>query len=252
VTLPGRRPADGLPARRRRSDLVGVVGALVLAAGVTAQVFSHGWLVRVDHRVAGWAFAVDFRDGDPVRALAVHAATLPGDRLGIGLVVAPFAVWLAWWRRSWQPVLRFAVALAVVAAVVWAAKSAVGRSAPGGVDMVHVGGRSYPSGHTIAAVVMAGLVSWLAADFALPPRCRAAVRVLGWLAPVTTATGMVLLTYHWLSDVLAGFAVGVVALRVIHLVFAGRLRDWGNAAWLGRAGPDGRGGAARPVGQRAG
>ena len=117
---------------------------------------------------------------------------------------------------------------------------------------MRAGGRSYPSGHTIAAVVMAGLVAALAADYALPAAWRLLLRALAFVAPLTTAAGMVLLAYHWLTDVLAGLAVGVLSLRVIHLIFTGRLGDLNNASRLGRNGPDGGRGAARAVGQRAG
>ena len=214
-------------------------------------VLAQGRLTGLDHRIADWAWAANFRHGNLLRALTIYAGTMPGDPLGISVLVVPFVAGLAWWRRSWQPVLRFAVAFGLLLAVVWACKTAVGRTPPGTLGLVRAGGRSYPSGHSAAAVVMSGLVAWLAVDFGLPALCRRLLRALAVVAPLTTATGMVLLVYHWPTDVVAGLAVGVVVLRVNQLIFAGRLGDWGHASRLGGAGHRGRHAAALAVDARA-
>jgi membrane-associated phospholipid phosphatase len=235
-----------LSPERGRSVRV-IAAALVVAAAVTADVIMQGRLTRLDHRIADWAWAANIRHGNLLRAALIYGGTMAGDPRGIGLLVVPFLAVLAWRRRSWQPVLRFAVACGLLLAVVWACKAGMGRTPPGTAGLVRTGGRSYPSGHTITAVVMSGLVARLAVDFGLPALWRAPLRVLAWVAPVATGAGMVLLVYHWLTDAVAGLAVGVVVLRVIALIFAGRLGDWGNASWLGRAGPDSRHAAAHTV-----
>lgn len=239
------------PPIRPASWPVVVVAAAVFAA-VTIEVLAMASLTRLDHRVADWAWAANIRHGNLPRTLVVYAATMPGDAIGVCALVVPFVAWLAWSRRDWRPVLRLAVALATVLVAVWLLKHAVGRTQPGIVDRVGVGGRSFPSGHSAVAVVMAGLVAWLAADYGLPLFWRRLLRVLAYLAPLATAAGMVLLVYHWVTDVLAGLALGVVVLRVIHLMFAGVLGEWGNASRRGRAGPDGRHAADRSVGVGAG
>jgi hypothetical protein len=120
-------------------------------------------------------------------------------------------------------------------------KAVVGRTGPL-TDRVLVGGHSFPSGHVATAVVCWGLVAWLAADFGLPVSLRRLAVAAVYAAPAVTGIGMLLLDYHWLSDLVAGAAVGTLLLRVVHAIFAGRLGDFGHAAVPGvvRAGrPDG-------------
>jgi undecaprenyl-diphosphatase len=69
------------------------------------------------------------------------------------------------------------------------------------------------------AVVMWGLAAWLAADYGAPEVVRRMLDRLRYAAPVLTAAGMLLLNYHWLSDLVAGGAVGVVLLWVLHRIF---------------------------------
>lgn len=216
-----------------------VVLAIGVLVWVTADVLRGGPLTRLDRYVADWAWAAQIRHGNLPRGLLVYAGIMPGDPLGVGFVVAPFVAGLAYWRRSWQPVLRFVVALGLLWLVVDVAKYGIGRTSPGLVDRLHVGGRSYPSGHAATAVVMTGLVSSLAVQAGLPAAWQRILRVLAVLAPLITATSMVLLVYHWLTDVLAGLAVGVLLLGVHHLIFASRLGDWPAASRLDRYGAGG-------------
>lgn len=226
-----------------------VLVALAVVAVVTADVLGHAGLTRLDHRVANWAWAANFRHGSRPRALLIYAATMPGDPLGVCALFIPYVGGLALARRSWQPVLRAGTGLGLVLAAVWAGKDLVGRTAPGVVDAVHAGGRSYPSGHTAVAVLTCGIAAWLAVDYALPAGWRRLLRLVAVVGPPLTAAGMVLLVYHWLSDTLAGLAVGLLVLRVVHLLFAGRLGHWGDAPRLDqvdRAQPHGRHAAAGP------
>jgi membrane-associated phospholipid phosphatase len=49
---------------------------------------------------------------------------------------------------------------------------------------------------------------------------------------------MALLDYHWLSDLVAGVAFGVLLLRILHLVFDGRLGRIGDGGWSSRPSPE--------------
>jgi undecaprenyl-diphosphatase len=240
--VPGARPAvtQGWPGWLGWPAML--VAAAVLGV-VTADVLGHAALTRLDHRVADWAWAANFRHGSTPRALVIYAATMPGDPLGVCALFIPYIGWLAWARRTWQPVLRAGTGLGLVLAAVWAGKHLVGRTAPGLVDAVHAGGRSYPSGHSAVAVVTCGITAWLAVEYALPAGWCWLLRVVAVVGPLLTAAGMVLLVYHWVSDTLAGLAVGLLVLRVVPALFAGRLGHWGDAPRLDqvdRAEPDGR------------
>lgn len=242
------------PSPHPRAPLATVLVAAAVLAAVTADVLGHAALTRLDHRVADWAWASNFRHGNLVRALVIYAGTMPGDVLGICALFVPFVGWLAWRRRTWQPVLRAGVGLGLVLAAVWVGKHLVGRTAPGIVDLVRAGGRSYPSGHSAVAVVTCGIAAWLAVDYALPAFWCWLLRLVAVAGPLLTAAGMVLLVYHWLSDTFAGLALGLVVLRVVHWLFGGRLGHWGDASrqQVDDAGPDRRHAPAAGLGGAGG
>ncbi len=105
--------------------------------------------------------------------------------------------------------MAFGVMVAAAGAV-WLVKAGVGRLAPSsGSDQIRAGGRSYPSGHAVAAVVCWGLLLEHAGG--LGRRRRHALTAL--LAGAA-GLGMAALDSHWLSDVLAGWLLGAIVLGV--------------------------------------
>ena len=69
---------------------------------------------------------------------------------------------------------------------------------------------SFPSGHTAVAVVASGLVVYL-----ILPRRRwrtTSALVIAAVWGVVMAWGRVVIDVHWLSDVIAGWGIGMVAL----------------------------------------
>lgn len=213
--------------------------ALAVLVWLTVDVLTAGPISRFDHVVAEWAWSTGIRRGNLPRKAAVALLTLPGNWRDMVPLFGAFVVWLSWSRRTVQPLLRGGVAVAVLVGVVVTFKALVGRTAPL-IDHVLAGGRSFPSGHVTTAVVCWGMAAWLAARYGVAPLLRRLLAVAAFVAPVATAVGMVLLDYHWLSDLVAGVALGTLLLRVVGQIFAGRLGDWGH------------GGAADPAsGRRA-
>jgi hypothetical protein len=75
---------------------------------------------------------------------------------------------------------------------------------------------------------MWGLIAWLAVEYPVAEWLRRTLNVLRFVAPACAFLGMALLDYHWLSDLVAGVAFGIVLLRLMHLIFdtrIGRLGD---------------------------
>ncbi|PZS25383.1 MAG: hypothetical protein DLM59_20385 [Pseudonocardiales bacterium] len=201
----------------RRSRGLLLAAALVLAvAGLTADVLSGGLIRRLDWHVHQH---LDPHLHHGLPRLAVLALSLAGQR---GIVVLPLlllAGLAARRQRSPRPLLVALGALVGLAIVVLVFKAAVGRVAPSsGHDGVHAGGSSYPSGHAINAIVCWGLVLEFAAT--LGDRARRALgrgARLAITAALAAAAGlsMIALDYHWLSDVIAGWLLGVLLLGVV-------------------------------------
>lgn len=189
----------------------------VLAVWITLDVLLRGPWTRLDASISGQLAGSGLRHR-PWPGDVLYALTLFGGRFEILLVVGGFALLLAWRRRTWEPLARLVVALVLLTLTVYAFKLGVGRTAPT-TDLLHAGGESYPSGHVPNALVMWGLAAWLAADYGSPDVVRRILDRLRYVGPVLTAVGMLLLDYHWLSDVVAGGAIGVLLLWVLHRIF---------------------------------
>jgi membrane-associated phospholipid phosphatase len=200
--------------------------ALVTALVVTADVLRHGPLERLDLRVS--ETVSDWGLAESAAYPAVWLVTQIGGRVTILIVLLALAGYLAWRRRTWAPLVRVLVALALLTLVVYAVKYVAGRTAPAfpGSFFFHPEGASYPSGHVANAVLMWGVARWLAVEYRLPPRLQ---RMFWWLSvagPVATALAMVALDFHWVTDAVVGAAVGVVLLGVVHILDAFVLSRW--------------------------
>lgn len=213
------RPEGGRSAALPPSRAALIVSSLLLVA-VTADVLLRGPLSWFDGWSADWLRAnFDLHHhGHRERAeLVPLVLTQFGSPGAIVFVVAPWLALVCVRRRTIRPLARLAVLGLLVGGVVVTAKAVVGRTAPM-VDLLWTdAGRSYPSGHAVTAVVAWGLAAWVAAEGPSAP-VRRVTRVLRWLGPLCTGVGMFLLVYHWFTDVVAGAALGVLLLWVLHVV----------------------------------
>jgi membrane-associated phospholipid phosphatase len=192
------------------------VSALVTAAA-SAELLAGSWVGRVDDRVAAVVAGWDLRHG-PAYPL-FWLATQLGGRVTILVVIAALVGHLGWRRRAVLPLLRVVLALALLTATVYAFKFGMGRTAPAYPgSFFHRGGESFPSGHVANAVLMWGVARWLAVDFGLAAPVQRLFRWLSLAGPVVAGAAMLVLDFHWLSDVVVGGAVGIVLLGVVHLL----------------------------------
>lgn len=202
--------------------------ALVVTAGVTADLLSRGVLERLDLEVSEVVSAWDLRDSPAY--WPVWAVTQIGGRGTILIVLTALVGWLCVRRRTVAPLLRVLTALALLTVVVYAFKFGTGRTAPAYPgSFFHRDGASYPSGHVANAVLMWGVARWLVVEYRMGPRVQ---RSLWWLAvvgPVATGIAMVSLDFHWVTDAVVGAAVGVLLLGVVHALDALVVSRWASA-----------------------
>jgi membrane-associated phospholipid phosphatase len=240
-----------------------VLAAVLTGAWVSLDVLLDGPLRHLDHQVSRLMLATGIRDSEwpqPEFALkfVVFALTHLGSRNSMLALAVPALALIALLRRGSRPLARLAVLLALLGGSVYLTKHGFGRSMPA-VDGLHLAsGRSYPSGHMPTAITLWGLLAWSAAE--LPPDRRRGrlwavvlwgLGVLRWLAPAVTFVTMALMDYHWLTDLVAGTALGVVLLRLVHEIDTRALTDWpGGRRGTARGGATGETGGA--AGDRAG
>jgi membrane-associated phospholipid phosphatase len=223
--------AAGLPTEARavssgRPAWWTLLAALVVGGLVTADLLTRGALERMDLWVS--EIVSDWDLEDSVAYPVVWLVTQLGGRVTILVVLAVLVGHLAWRRRTWLPLVRVLVALALLTLAVYAVKHGTGRTAPAfpGSFFFHPDGASFPSGHVANAVLMWGVARWQAAEYGLPARVQHAFWLLHVLGPLATAVAMVSLDFHWVTDAVVGAAVGVLLLGVVHTLDALVLSRW--------------------------
>jgi membrane-associated phospholipid phosphatase len=161
---------------------------------------------------------VDAHRPAPLYWLA-RAGNLLGQGGYLAELVLVLALGLAWRRHSVRPVLPVAAAFVLTFGTLTPLKAWTDRAAPHAFALAHPerlgsGGVSYPSGHLTNAVVWYGVLALLLAPW-LPAALRWVVRVA---PPAVLGVTTVYLGFHWLTDTLAGLAVGLVLDRIMRRI----------------------------------
>ncbi len=186
------------------------VGAALLALvlGPVALLVHASWgpLVRLDTRTSAAAEGLDSTRPSLVRAAEV--LTHLGDPVGLTVASAVLALLLL--RRGRPRIALFLVMLRVGTLLLsQITKAAVGRARPRFADPVaEAFGASIPYGHALGATaVWSGLA--LNALPLVARRARPWVLAAGVAVPLVVCATRVLLGVHYLSDVTAGFVLGL-------------------------------------------
>ncbi len=205
------------PARRAGGVLLAGLLVAVLAAAAAAEVYDS---VAEREGVAGWDRPVldamlRLRSPGPDRW--VTAFTDLGGSAVLPVLGTLGALAVAWWLRSWTPVLVTAVAAAGSLAMTVVGKAVVGRVRPPLADAVppFESSPSFPSGHSLNSLVVAGTLAYLVAGYARSRPVRVLVPVLAGVFAVGIGLSRVYLGHHWLSDVLVAWALGTAWLAVV-------------------------------------
>ena len=189
--------------------VVALVGAGWAFGALLQDVLARDELERVDQPVA--VFFVAHREAWLTRVLQ-DLTNLGSIQILLPLLLV---VGVGWWlrRRTWRPLLLLVAAFVGGDLAFNAVKELVRRPRPPAFILLKpVAGPSFPSGHATQAVAVYGMLAALAA--ATTPRWSR--KVAAWAAAVVVV-GLVGLSRlylgaHWLTDVLAGFALGAAWL----------------------------------------
>jgi undecaprenyl-diphosphatase len=127
-------------------------------------------------------------------------------------VEIPFALLVAgllWRARQRTSAWRFVAVGTIGEAFYGLLKLAFRRPRPVGVHLSQAGGYSYPSGHTMLAVIIWSLGLMLLAHLANRRWQRAALWTMAVAMPLLIAVSRVYLGVHYPTDVVAGLAMGM-------------------------------------------
>jgi membrane-associated phospholipid phosphatase len=196
------------------------------AVGVLVYVVrTHPGPAGVDRSLEVWGATHATRLSTAVlRAITQLGATLT--------IVAVTVLAGAWeYRRIPDRSVALFLALVVVGQIVIAnlIKLGVDRVRPSIDPLTLFSGSSFPSGHaTAAAACYAGIV--LVAGRRRSRRVRSILAGAAAAIAVAVATSRVLLGVHWLTDVLAGLALGWGWFALCSIAFGGRMLRFGSPA----------------------
>lgn len=196
--------------------VVGAVLAISLTA-VFAQVYESvveaDGVAGLDHPVLDGAKT--FRS--PALDIVTTAYTDIGGTIGMPLLALAVMVGLAVRRRSWTPVILIVVAGVGSLLMTIAGKRLIGRTRPPLTDAVppYEYSASFPSGHSLNSVVIAGIVAYLIVLRLRSHRARVLTIAAAAVFAATMGLSRVYLGHHWLTDVLAAWALGAAWLALV-------------------------------------
>jgi undecaprenyl-diphosphatase len=201
-----------------------VLFVVSIAVGVLLDLIdNNNALARADR----WAAAWGSRHGTLATVEVLRWITQLGGSAVVITALAATAAYDYVQRRS-REVFLFVLAVGggelVLANVL---KLIVRRDRPAVLHLVGAHGFSFPSGHTVSAAA-----AWTAIALVVGRgrrrRVRAAWGALAVLIAISVAASRALLGVHWLSDVLAGLAIGWGWFALVAIFFGGRAQRLGD------------------------
>ena len=161
-------------------------------------------LTAIDETVAQWFADHRIDVLDDVTLWLADVSELLGVLAAVGVIWVCVAVWFGGWR----PMLQVVIVLAAVNVLTSWMKPVIDRPRPsGGLALTYIGGSAMPSSH--ALITSSIVVAVVMADWWGSARLRRAAVVIGVVGCLLVGLGMVYMGAHWLTDVLAGWALGV-------------------------------------------
>jgi undecaprenyl-diphosphatase len=199
----------------RLTASVALLWPILLSLSIALSVLAafHDTL-PADTRIISWAQGLAFPGqtlADAVRSITSTELILAG---GGALAVL---LWLRGFRRE---ALVLTAGLIILPLLQFGIKQMVDRPRPI-EDMVELRGSfsspSFPSGHVMSSIYFYGFLAYVAVTLPLAAPARAVLAILSWAVLVLTGPANVWLGVHWPSDVLGGYAWGIVLLLPVIL-----------------------------------
>jgi membrane-associated phospholipid phosphatase len=196
-----------------------VLWAAAVAGLSAASALGLAWGVRERSDLSSYDPSVTASVvADRSRALTVLAQVLTfvGSEVAIGALTVVVLAWLVLRHRAWRTAVLFGSTMAVGSAVTLVVKHVMSRTRPpasvmlGPVDT----GFSFPSGHTTYSTVFFGLVAGVLVMRWTRTSVRALVALAWVLASGAVGLSRLYLGYHWLTDVMAGWSIGIAVLAL--------------------------------------
>ena len=205
-----------LPRPASRGVIATVVLCVLLFVLLAAQVVLQGPLLQADQHLVLWVAA----HRQPWLTTVLLAVTEAHETVKLLAATALLAAWRGW--RGDRLALRLLPVVPAAMLLNVGLKNAFQRVRPAWEEpLVQIATYSFPSGHAVASSVFYGAACALVLAHARSRALRAAAVALAAAMVLLVCASRVYLGVHFLSDVVAGVAVGTLCL-LLFLGFARR------------------------------
>ncbi|WP_405391676.1 phosphatase PAP2 family protein [Streptomyces sp. NBC_01102] len=187
-------------------------GTLAFYLAIVVAVLVSSWLVALDWKIMLFR---PYQQWPGIHAFLDYYVVL-GQRGPTAVMVSAWLGWRSWRQHTLRPLLTLGTALLLLNVTVGAVKLGLGRLGPHyatqiGSAELYAGGDIFPSGHTANAVVTWGILAYLATT----PRARRYLSALSAFVSLGVGLTTVYIGTHWLSDVLLGWAAGLLIMLAL-------------------------------------
>lgn len=153
----------------------------------------------------------------PTTTAVISVFSQSGGQLWMSVLtgIAVTALCLVW--RRWTPLVLMLIAVGGSLLMTVAGKRLSGRARPDLADSVppYETSASFPSGHSLNSIVIAGMFCYLLVSHLTSALARAATITVGVVYAVCMGLSRVYLGHHWLTDVVAAWCLGIAWLTVV-------------------------------------
>lgn len=190
-----------------------VVGLTSVSAEVYESVIEADGLAGLDRPVLD--AAVGWRSPGLDHAITLY--TDVGGPIGMPVLATLATILMVWRWRSRTPLVLMLIAAAGSLAMTVTGKELIGRARPPRSLAVppFESSPSFPSGHTLNATVLTGIAVYLVLRRLDRKRARSATILAGVAFVVSMGLSRVFLGHHWLTDVVAGWLLGLAWVAVV-------------------------------------
>lgn len=180
---------------------------------ITHQVVINGPLIEIDK----WIHNLERPEFRGVSGFIIRRLDDLGLRGVTATVLLLSAFYIAKRFKTWRPLNLAILSVISLNLVVGFFKFWLGRTKPKlGIDLLHFGGMSYPSGHASNALLTWGVLAYLIYRYAHVDRYRGRLASAGVAAiSLTVCTVSLIRDTHWFSDLLGGLFIGAALLVLI-------------------------------------
>ncbi|MCC8906519.1 MULTISPECIES: phosphatase PAP2 family protein [unclassified Curtobacterium] len=224
-TRAGRASADGWAALGHRWGALPLlvvtlaigIGVAVTATWAASEVYDAvreaDDVAVLDRPVLDWMLTLR----SPTADTLVTWWTDVAGTIGMPIVALGFLVGFTIQRRAWTPLVLLVAAAGGSLLMTIAGKDLIGRARPPLRDAVppYEHSPSFPSGHTLNATVIVGTIVYLLLLRQSKLVTRVLTIVAGTFFVVSVGISRVFLGHHWLTDVLAAWALGLAWLALV-------------------------------------